>query len=310
MERKLTRRQMVAVGAAGIAGLAACGGAAPESGAGRKAMSLSLNSSVIRPTPLERKVRIAAEMGYDGIELWDEELERYQGEGHSLEDLGRRIADLGLVVPNIIGLWDCMPPEESLRTQAVEVAKQRMERGAAVGARCIAAIPTPDREDIGIEWAADRYRELLELGRQVGIRVAVEFVGFFRGVHRLGMATAIAVEADDPDACLVCDTFHLYRGGSGFRGIRQLRGSFLAVCHFNDVPGFPPQGELTDGDRIMPGDGILPLTQFVRDLWSIGFAGPLSLETFHREHWARDPRSVAREGMRKLRAVLDVAGSG
>ena len=307
MDRKLTRREMMAVGALGIAGVAARGGAVSEGDGRRKAMSLSLNSSVIRPTPLERKVRIAAEMGYDGIELWDDELERYQGEGHSLTDLGHRIRDLGLFVPNIIGLWDCMPPEESQRASAVEVAKRRMERGVAVGARCIAAIPAPDREDIGIEWAAERYRELLEVGREMGIRVAVEFVGFLRGVHRLGMATAIAIEADDPDACLVCDTFHLYRGGSGFRGIRQLRGSFLAVCHFNDVPAFPPQERLADSDRIMPGDGILPLVRFVRDLWDIGFTGPLSLETFHREHWSRDPRSVAREGIRKVRAVLDAA---
>lgn len=307
MDRNLTRREMIAVGAIGIAGMAARGGAVPAADRGRKVMSLSLNSSVIRPAPLERKVRIAAEMGYDGIELWDEELERYQGEGYSLTDLGRRIQDLGLFVPNIIGLWDCMPPDESRRSEAVEIAKRRMERGVAVGARCIAAIPAPDREDIGIEWAAERYRELLEVGRGIGIRVAVEFVGSLRGVHRLGMATAIAIEADDPDACLVCDTFHLYRGGSGFRGIRQVRGSFLAVCHFNDVPAFPPQERLEDADRIMPGDGILPLVRFVRDLWDIGFTGPLSLETFNRGHWSRDPRSVAREGIRKTRAVLDVA---
>ena len=59
---------------------------------------------------MEEKVRIAAETGYDAIEPWEGELRDYERDGGSLEDLGRRIADAGLFVPSVIGLWNAIPP--------------------------------------------------------------------------------------------------------------------------------------------------------------------------------------------------------
>jgi sugar phosphate isomerase/epimerase len=105
----------------------------------------------------------------------------------------------------------------------------------------------------------------------------------------------------------VLDTFHMYRGGSMYEGVKLLRGVAFAVCHFNDVPASPPQFELSDSDRIMPGDGILPLVPLVRDLLAGGFRGPFSLEIFNKGYWERDPMETAREGLAKTRAVIDAA---
>jgi 2-keto-myo-inositol isomerase len=307
MSRKLTRREILSLGGGAGALLAGVGSSLPAQSAERAPMTLALNTSTIRPAPLETKVRIAAEMGYDGIEVWDNELADHEGKGESLEDLGKLIADLGLFVPNVIGLWGCMPADDAERPAALETSKQRMERAVKVGARHIAAIPTPDREEIDVIWAGERYREILEIGDEVGITPAVEFVGFFKGINRLGEAAAIGIESNHPKACLVTDTFHLYRGGSMFKGIRHLNGSFIAVCHFNDAPAFPPQFHQGDKDRIFPGDGVMPLVEFVSDLRAIGFNGPLSLETFNRDHWQQDPRKIARIGIEKMQAIVEAS---
>jgi len=182
-----------------------------------------------------------------------------------------------------------------------------MEHAARVGSKHIAALPTPDRPDVDLRWAADRYRDLIEMGLEVGVIAAIEFVGFFQGVHRLGQAMAILCDANHEKACLVCDTFHLYRGGSMYTGIKHLNGKSIAVCHFNDAPADPPQFEQGDADRVLPGDGVLPLVEFVRDLKAIGFAGPLSLELFNRELWDQDPRHVARMGIERMRAIREAA---
>jgi len=145
------------------------------------------------------------------------------------------------------------------------------------------------------------------MGADIGIAPAIEFVGFFQGVHRLGQAMAILIDANHEAARLVCDTFHLYRGGSMFKGIRHVNGHSVAVCHFNDVPSFPSQSELGDEHRIYPGDGVLPLVEFVRDLHEIGFRGPLSIEMFNRAHWDQDPRVVARTALEKTRTIIAAA---
>ena len=149
---------------------------------------------------------------------------------------GAKIKDLGMFVPNIIGLWGCMPMEEDAWKESLKPTRNRMRMSAAVGAKHVAAIPSPDRADIDLKIATQRYRDLLKIGREeFGIVVACEFVGFLKGVFRLGQAAAIALDADDKDACLIMDTFHLFRGGSGFEGVQHLNGDFIANFHWNDV---------------------------------------------------------------------------
>jgi 2-keto-myo-inositol isomerase len=266
---------------------------------------ICMNSSVIRPTPLKDKIRVAVEAGYDGIELWINELEEHEAAGGSLKDLAGEIRDRGLFVPNVIGLWGCMPPTQAEWEESLPATRERIRRAADVGSRHVAAIPAPDRADFDLKWGADRYRDLIKIGRDdYKIVVACEFVGFLKGVHRLGQGAAIALDADDPDACLVMDTFHLYRGGSGFEGIGHLNSRFIAVFHWNDVPASPPREELGDEHRIYPGDGILPLKRALELLRQIDYRGPLSLETFNPEHWKQDPAVVAKTGMEKVRALI------
>src|SRR5205823_5569035 len=105
----------------------------------------------------------------------------------------------------------------------------------------------------------------------------------------------------------LADVYHLYKGGSGFEGVRLLSGEALHVLHFNDYPAEPPRAAITDAQRVYPGDGVAPLGKLVRDLQRIGFRGVLSLELFNRDYWKQDARTVARTGLEKMRAVVRAA---
>ena len=308
----MDRRGFLQLGAGGAATLAAAAPApAKKYQDGISPWPLCLNSSTVREmpseggtrkTPLEDKIRIAEEVGYDAIEPWINELEAHEKKGGGLEDLGKQIRDRGLFIPNVIGLWSCMPPNEKLFEDSLKATRNRMRMSAAIGSQHVAAIPSPDREDFDLKWGAEMYRRLLEIGRdEFGITVAFEFVGFLKGVHRLGQACAIALDANDPDACLIADTFHLFRGGSGFESIRHFDGDFIADFHWNDVPDSPAREEMGDAHRIYPGDGILPLEHTLRQLVEIDYRGALSLEMFNRDHWKQDPKQVAATGLQKMR---------
>lgn len=308
----LNRREWLAAGGLGAAALAAGSGRAaePEVAPARKAWKLGINTSTLRGASLDDKIRATAKAGFTCIELWSGDLARHEKEGKPLEDVRKLLADLGLEVPNVIGIWNSMPVDEAEKAKRYEQLKPQLEQAAKVGAKHIAAVPGPDRPDLDVLWAARRYRELLALGKQFGITVAVEFLGPIKGIHTLGQAAAIAIEADSPDARIVADTFHLYRGGSSFAGARHLAATAYAVWHINDVPAEPAQFQLRDGDRILPGDGILPLPQLLRDLWAVGFRGPLCVELFNQELWKKDPFEVARLCMEKTRGVIAKSGVG
>lgn len=320
MKAELNRRnflQTVASGAGALVASQPVRAGAAEAGAtqekryqnGASPWPLAINASTIRPTPPLEKIKVAAETGWDALEFWINDLEQIEKDGGNLKEVRRQIEDLGLFVPNIIGLWDCMPPTAEEFEKSLEVTRERMRRASDIGSHFVAAIPAPDRPDFDLKWGAECYRRLLQIGRDdYGITVAVEFVGFLQGVHRMGSAAAIGIDADDPDACLICDTFHLYRGGTGFKGIKHLAPSFIANFHWNDMPADVPQFEGKDEHRLYPGEGILPLTQALQDLKAIGYKRTLSLELFRREHWEMDPREVSAMGLRKMLDNIAAAG--
>ena len=149
----------------------------------------------------------------------------------------------------------------------------------------------------------------MRIGRKdYNLKVAVEFVGFIKGIHRFGQAAGMAIDTDDPAACVIMDTFHLFRGGSGFNGIKLIQGQLIADFHWNDVPGNIPREQQGDQHRVYPGDGILPLTQALKDLKAINYKRTLSLEIFNREYWKQDPKLVAKNGLRKMRDCIAKAG--
>jgi len=109
----------------------------------------------------------------------------------------------------------------------------------------------------------------------------------------------------DPDGTIVLDPFHIFRGGSPVEDIRLIPAERIAVFHFNDAPGDIPREEQTDGHRVMPGDGVLPLAEELRMLKEMGYQGAVSLELFNEKLWQADPLEVAKEGYRRMAALVE-----
>jgi sugar phosphate isomerase/epimerase len=150
---------------------------------------------------------------------------------------------------------------------------------------------------------ADRYRALLEIGDKIGVVPQVELWGFSKTLGRLSEAAFAAVEVGHPKACVLADVFHLYKGGSGYAGLKLLSPAALQVVHMNDYPAEPPRAVITDGSRVYPGDGVAPLKEMLRDLRAQRSRAVLSLELFNETYWKQDALEVARTGLEKMRAL-------
>lgn len=319
--RGVSRRQAIR-GALG--GLAACAAASPGAVGrtqDRPTTTLTpmpkarycLNTSTIRGQDSQigvvEQIRIAGEAGYDGIEPWLRDIDRYAEQGGSLRDLAARIGDAGLAVPSAIGFARWAVDDDAERAEGLEQAKRDMATIAEIGGTRIAAPPVglTDRKHEDLLAVADRYATLLELGERMGVVPQLEVWGFSKTFSRLGEVAFVAVESGRADACILPDVYHVYKGGSSFEGLRHLSGRTVQVFHLNDYPADPPRETITDADRVFPGDGVAPLGELMAILDAIGFDGTFSLELFNRDYWQRDPMEVAREGLRKMKQAT---GSG
>jgi sugar phosphate isomerase/epimerase len=265
------------------------------------------NTSTVQGQKLSliEEIDLAANAGYGAIEPWIGEIEVYREGGGSLVDLKNRIADAGLTVASAIGFaqWIVDDPQE--RAKGLEQAKRDMELVAAIGGGMIAAPPMGYQDKTGLDLcaAAERYAELVEVGRRAGVIPQVEVWGFSKTLSRLGEAMFIAAESGCADAGLLLDVYHLHKGGSGYDTLNLINGNAIRIFHVNDYPGML-RTELTDAHRLYPGDGIAPIRQILQTLSDIGSAAFLSVELFNQDYWKQDPLTVAKTALEKLKALV------
>jgi len=265
-----------------------------------------LNMATIRGQKLGivKEVAIAAQAGYNGIEPWMQSINDYVKSGGSLPDLRKRISDAGLTVEGAIGFAEWIVNDDARRSEGLERAKREMDMVAQIGGKRIAAPPAgaTNLPKLDLLKAAERYRALLEAGKQVGVAPQLEVWGFSQNLGRLSECVAVAMETGHPKACVLPDVFHLYKGGSDFRGMRLLGPDAIQVLHVNDYPADPPREKINDSCRLYPGDGVAPLTELLQTLRQTGGQKVLSLELFSRQHWSEHPLEVAKTGLTKMKA--------
>jgi 2-keto-myo-inositol isomerase len=317
MNDPVSRRHLLSVSAAGLgASLLAKGRATaanPQfSGQrGTRPFKYSLNTSTIRGQKLglEREIDVAAQAGYQALELWVSTIQEYVKGGGKPADARRRIEDRGLTLENAISFSRWVVDDDTVRAEAVEQVKREMDLLAQLGGKRIAAPPAgaTDKPGLDLMKAAERYRTLLDLGDEMGIVPILELWGGSKNLHRLGQCMFAVIESGHPKACLLADVFHVYKGGSDFTGLRMISPQAMPILHMNDYPAEPPREKVSDRDRVMPGDGIAPLSQILRDLQDNGSRAVLSLELFSPAYWAKDPLEVAETGLAKLKSAVDKA---
>jgi len=272
-------------------------------------MKFCLNTSTIQgeKIPIREQVEIAKRAGYDGIEIWLRDVDRFEKEGGKRSDLKKHIADAGLVVESAIAFATWIVDDDQARRQGLEQAKREMQMVVDLGGKRIAAPPAgasnPDSPMISLEAAGRRYRELLEVGEQIGCVPQIEVWGFSKNLSKLSEVLYVAAASQHPSACVLPDIYHLYKGGSHFEDIKLLAGNKIQVFHLNDYPDIA-RDKINDADRVYPGDGIAPVGEVLRQVIATGFDGVLSLELFNRKYWELDPNVVAAEGLRKMKAVI------
>jgi 2-keto-myo-inositol isomerase len=266
----------------------------------------SLNTSTISGQKLgiEKYIDIAARAGYECIEPWIMDLKAYVENGGSLRSLKKLLDDSKVAAVNAIGFAPWMSDDDAQREAGFKQMHEEMEIMAALGCTRIAAPAAGVKTSPDLYKVGERYRDLLALGRETGVRPQLEIWGASVFSH-IGQAMMAIAVSKDAEARILPDVYHLYRGDSGFESLKMIDGNVIEIFHMNDYPGDIPREQMQDKDRVYPGDGVAPLKQIIADLKAMEGTQILSLELFNREYWKQDPLQVAKTGLDKMRAACE-----
>jgi len=317
MSNEPTRRQWLA-GTGGLLAAATGAGAAARSGgsaARQYRFRYCLNTGTIRGQKLDLvgEIEATAKAGYDGIEPWTGTIHRHVESGGSLKDIRKRCEDLGLKVTSAIGFARWIVDDDEQRAKGVELLKRDMGALAQIGGTHIAAPPAGANRPgttLDLDRAAERYRAILELGRKAGVIPQLETWGSSANLSRLSEAFYVAARAGHPDACILADVYHMYKGGTTPDALKLLARDAVHCFHMNDYPADPPREKIGDADRVWPGDGVAPLKQILTHLAGNHCDVMLSLELFNREYWKLPALQAAKTGLEKMKATVRAAGLG
>lgn len=268
-----------------------------------------LNTSTImgQNPGLLHSIEIAAQAGYDGMELWIDDIKDYINQGNSIESLAAFIKAKKIIVEDIISFTTWMADDNAKRKAGIAELEKEMKLVSVLGCHRIAAPPMGVEKDEPIDFqkAGARYREILSLGRKYNVMPLLEFWGASGTLYNFSQALAIAAAANDADARILPDVYHMFRGGSGFNCLNLVNGKVIDIIHMNDYPANKPVNEQTDSDRVYPGDGAAPLKQILRSLRAMGGTKILSLELFNDAYWKQDALLVAKTGLQKMKHLVN-----
>lgn len=320
MPSSLYRRNFLTLLASSAVIASARGSSLHAAGPGHHAVPIppiSLNTSTIRGQKLSvpEQINVAADAGYDGIEPWIRDLRIHVEQGGSISDLKKQLDDRGLAVSGAIGFakWIVSDPDE--RKKGLEEARQDMELVRQLGGTQMAAPPIGAHNagalakngKLDLNTIASRYRDLLDVGVEMGVTPLLELWGFSPTLSQLGELAYVATQSGHQSAAVLPDFYHIYKGNNEMAGLGMIEASRMPLFHINDYPAEPSIATIADKDRVFPGDGVCPLTDTIAMLLRNGFRGTFSLELFNPTYWQRPAEEVAKEGYRKSKNIIDQA---
>jgi 4-hydroxyphenylpyruvate dioxygenase len=253
---------------------------------------------------LTEKVEAIAAAGFKGVEIFENDLLSFNG---SPADARRMIEDLGLTTITFQPFRDFEGMPEPQRSKVFARAERKFDVMEELGCDLLMICSNVSPDSLGgIDRAAADFHELGERAARRGMRVAFEALSWGRHIHDYRDSWEVVRRANHPAVGLVLDSFHVLARGTDLSAIRSIPPDRIFLVQMADAPKLDMDYlSWSRHYRCFPGQGDLPVDDFMGALHATGFDGLLSLEIFNDRFRAGSARSVAIDGQRSLIVMLD-----
>ncbi len=277
-------------------------------------MRLVYNSNSTMHLPALMQIRVARETGWDGVFLREEHLRRYLAQGFDAASMRAALDGLGPV--NLGALADVERWRPGEHAAMLREAEALTELAVDIGASFVQVLtgpvapggpysgPAELSPDELRRVTASAIRAVADMGAPHGLRYYLEPVAW-TPLSTLRQAVEAIDEAGRDNVGLVLDLWHLWQRGATPDDVARLDRRTIFGVDFADSLG--PAGDHGPDQRtrcVWPGEGAIPLKEWVDAIRSTGFDGWWDNELYSPPHWEMaDPFAVGaglREVLEKL----------
>ena len=253
---------------------------------------------------LSEKLDAIAGAGFRGVEIFESDLLSYNG---TPADVAKEIADLGLKAITFQPFRDFEGMPEPQRARTFDRAERKFDLMQEIGCDLLMVCSNVSPESLGgIDRAAADFHALGERAAKRGLRVGFEALAWGRHINDYRDAWEVVRRADHPAIGLVLDTFHACARKTDLKPLHAIPSDRIFLVQLADAPWLDMDVlSWSRHFRCFPGQGDMPLVEFMEALLVTGYDGEFSLEIFNDQFRAGSPRSVAIDGQRSLIYLMD-----
>ncbi|MET8437051.1 sugar phosphate isomerase/epimerase family protein [Streptomyces sp900116325] len=260
---------------------------------------LSINQETVKQWSLPELTEGCVKAGIDKVGLWRAPVQEY-----GVERTAQLLADAGISVTSLCrgGFFTALDPAE--RARALDDNRAAIDEAAALSTDTLVLVsgglPAGSRDLHGArERIAEALAELGPYGQERGVRLAIEplhpmFASDRCVVSTLSQALDIAERFPAEQVGVVVDTYHIWWDDQAAAQIaRAGAGGRIHSFQLADWITPLPAGVLVGRGQL--GDGSVDFRAFREMVEAAGFTGPIEVEIFNEDLWARDGAEVLAE---------------
>jgi 4-hydroxyphenylpyruvate dioxygenase len=261
----------------------------------------SLNS------PFERDIADYAAGACWAVELWLGKLESYL-ESHTAADVAALLKSHEIAAPVASYQGGLLTSQGEQRREHWGHFRRRLDlcRELGVNTLVVAADVAGPMTQQDLDRLQVSLAEMARAAESAGVRVALEFQARGPFLNNLQTAAAVIADVGSPHLGLCLDLFHYYVGPSKTEDLGYLTRENLFHVQLCDLAGHARE-LATDADRVLPGDGDIPIAPVVRRLRDIGYEGPVSVELMNPGIWQVPALQFGEVAITALRKTLGLA---
>jgi len=255
---------------------------------------------------LEAKLRAIAQAGFRGAEIFENDLLTARS---TAREVAAQMRDLGLTCTLFQPFRDFEGMPDELRRQTFDRLERKFDLMLELEAELLLVCSSVSPASCGDKSriVAD-FRELAERAAERNLRVGYEALAWGRHVFDHRDAWSVVKAVNHPALGLILDSFHSLARAIPMESLREIDPTRVFIVQLADAPIVQMDYlSWSRHFRNMPGQGELPLVEYVATLLEIGYDGPLSLEIFNDQFRATSASAVALDGHRSLTYLFDQA---
>lgn len=269
---------------------------------------LSLNQETIKQWSLPELAEGCAKAGVTGVGLWREPVQKY-----GVAAAAELVRNAGLTVTSLCrgGFFTAIEPEA--RATALADNRKAIDEAATLGTDTLVLVSgglPPGSRDLfaARERIADALGELAPYAADHGVRLAIEPLHPMYAADRcvvstLAQALDLAERFPADQVGVIVDTYHLWWDDTVAAQIaRAGAGGRIAAFQLADWITPLPEGVLLGRGQL--GDGSVDFRWFREQVDATGYTGPIEVEIFNPDLWARDGAEVLAEVADRYRTLV------